>query len=156
MLGEDISRAKYVKAGNHTSPEIWGKYGHLVDPKLLPQELVPKDFDFTPFGASCLQKKKHGISQESMDILVDPYAFPLMAESLSDLPPAFVLTCQLDPLRDEGILYAQRLKQDGVSVEHYQDKHGFHGMMSLNKGLITFQAAVDAIDAIVKFLERKD
>jgi acetyl esterase len=62
------------------------------------------------------------------DLGDDPFAAPLHAESLADLPPAIVLLAGCDPLRDEGRLYARRLGEDGVAVEEHcfaGQPHGF-------------------------------
>lgn len=45
-----------------------------------------------------------------------PYASPFHAEDLSGLPPAYVLTCGADPLRDDGAVYVARLREAGVAV----------------------------------------
>jgi acetyl esterase len=63
----------------------------------------------------------------------NPYAFPLVACSHADLPPATVLTAGFDPLRDEGVAYAEALAEADVSVEHrnYDDAiHGFFTMLA--------------------------
>jgi acetyl esterase/lipase len=49
---------------------------------------------------------------------VSAYAAPLLVASCAQLPPAYVVTVELDPLRDEGQAYAQRLQAAGVAVEH--------------------------------------
>jgi acetyl esterase/lipase len=56
-----------------------------------------------------------------------PYAAPARATDLSGLPPAYVVTCEFDPLRDEGIEYALRLMQAGVPTELHHYPGTFHG-----------------------------
>ncbi|MBL7489430.1 alpha/beta hydrolase [Frankia sp. AgB1.9] len=67
---------------------------------------------------------------------VPAHAAPARAQDLSGLPPAYVSVCEFDPLRDEGIIYAQRLIQAGVSTELHLYPGTFHA------SIIAFTAAV--------------
>jgi acetyl esterase len=47
---------------------------------------------------------------------LNPYASPLLATDHSDLPPALVMSCSADPLRDDAQAYAEKLRAAGVPV----------------------------------------
>jgi acetyl esterase len=72
----------------------------------------------------------------------DPRISPLKAQRLAGLPPAVIHTAECDPLRDEGALYADRLREAGAPVRyrcHSGMIHMFYGL----KDLIPY--AVEAI-----------
>ena len=48
--------------------------------------------------------------------VLDPLASPLLADDLSGLPPAVIVTGDHDPLRDDGSRYAARLGEAGVDA----------------------------------------
>ena len=56
----------------------------------------------------------------------DPKASPLRADNLGNLPPALVVTCEFDPLRDEGIAYAEAMQAAGVAVGQLQCRGQIH------------------------------
>ncbi len=56
----------------------------------------------------------------------DPRVAPLRAADLSGLPPTVIMTCEFDPLRDEGDAYADALTAAGVSVTHLQGRGQIH------------------------------
>ena len=60
-----------------------------------------------------------------------PYASPLRASNLADLPSATVLTAGFDPLRDEGQAYADRLEEAGVPVSRFEYDDMIHGFLTM-------------------------
>ncbi len=65
----------------------------------------------------------------------DPYLFPLAAPDLSGLAPALVMTAEFDPVRDEGIAYAERLSAAGVPVEHVHAEDQMHGFLMVDRAI---------------------
>jgi acetyl esterase len=80
----------------------------------------------------------------------NPYASPLLAEDLTGLPPAVVMTAEFDPLRDEGEAYAKRLEEAGVPVSLTRWEGQFHGSQMMGKLIPEESAAY--LDAVVRAL----
>jgi cation diffusion facilitator CzcD-associated flavoprotein CzcO/acetyl esterase/lipase len=66
----------------------------------------------------------------------DPRVSPLRGK-LAGLPPAFVVTCEFDPLRDEGIAYAEALAAAGVPAKQLQAHGHFHSSFPMVDVVIT-------------------
>jgi acetyl esterase len=48
--------------------------------------------------------------------VTDPRASPLLSENMASLPPAYIMVAGFDPLHDEGVAYAEKLRAAGVKV----------------------------------------
>ncbi|MFD6392105.1 alpha/beta hydrolase [Nocardia sp. NPDC060259] len=75
----------------------------------------------------------------------DHLAAPLRAESLHGLPPALILTAEVDPIRDDAEAYAARLQGDGVPVSLIRYPGVFHGFFT---EIGVFAQAKQAIDEV--------
>lgn len=82
------------------------------------------------------------------------YIAPLLAEDLSNLPPAYVITAENDVLRDEGLFYAERLKDAGVKVETIIESGLVHGYFT---NMAVFPERIkQSISRFAKFLSEID
>lgn len=75
----------------------------------------------------------------------DPRASPLLASDLSGLPPAVVVTAELDPLRDDGEAYAEALAAAGVPVARRRYDALVHGFFGMGQFSNTAESAVSAV-----------
>ncbi|CAH6789248.1 Nceh1 [Phodopus roborovskii] len=95
------------------------------------------------------------ITQEIPQLL-DATSSPLIAdeEVLQDLPKTYILTCEHDVLRDDGIMYAKRLESAGVNVtlDHFED--GFHGCMIFTSWPTNFSVGIRTRNSYIKWLDQ--
>lgn len=83
----------------------------------------------------------------------NPFASPLRAPDLSGLPPATVLTCGFDPLRDEGLAYADRLEEADVDVTVRNYPDAIHAFVSFPQLARALEARADLVDDLLAALE---
>ncbi|KAK7127672.1 hypothetical protein R3I93_020298 [Phoxinus phoxinus] len=149
-LNGNTSVSQQILEGKHVPAELKRHYKKWLDPDNLPPQFR-KGAISPPVIANHDADVYHIVKQG-----LDPEFSPLLAEDkvLHLNPPAFVLTCEFDVLRDDGILFQKRLKDVGVDVtwEHLSD--GFHGIISFfNQGWMTFESSQRGMDSIVRYVK---
>uniref|UniRef100_A0AAY4ERY0 Alpha/beta hydrolase fold-3 domain-containing protein n=1 Tax=Denticeps clupeoides TaxID=299321 RepID=A0AAY4ERY0_9TELE len=148
-LNGDMSVCQDVLEGRHVPAELMLRYRKWLSPDNLPAEFRARGF---------CQQTPPGHDGEVYHIIkagLEPEVSPLLAEDdvVRSTPPAFILTCEYDVLRDDGILYAKRLKDLGVPVTWQHIPDGFHGIINFRKGWLSFPSAERALDSVVRYLE---
>ncbi|XP_051528866.1 arylacetamide deacetylase-like 4 [Myxocyprinus asiaticus] len=149
-LSGDTSVSQELVEGKHVPAELKLHYKKWLDPTNLPPQIRER---------AKSQQVISGHNAEVYHIIkqgLDPEISPLLAEDdvLCSTPPTFVLTCEFDVLRDDGILYQKRLKDLGVDVTWQHIYDGFHGIVSFfNKGWLTFPSSQKVLDSIVSYVK---
>uniref|UniRef100_A0A8C3HR78 Neutral cholesterol ester hydrolase 1 n=2 Tax=Emydidae TaxID=8476 RepID=A0A8C3HR78_CHRPI len=91
---------------------------------------------------------------QEIPALLDIRAAPLLAEKeiFQLQPKTYILTCENDVLRDDGIMYAKRLESTGVEVtlDHFDDC--FHGCMIFTIWPTNFSSGHRTRDSYIKWL----
>ncbi|XP_062438250.1 arylacetamide deacetylase isoform X2 [Rhea pennata] len=121
----DSSLREAMASNRHVPAESSHLFQFVNWSKLLPEELKKGHVYTSPvYGSSNLGKKYPGF--------LDPRAAPLLVEDakLRGLPLTYVLTCEHDLLRDDGVMYVSRLREAGVKVTHNHAKDAFHGAVA--------------------------
>ena len=112
-------------------------------------ELFGQGFFFTREGMEWARANYLGDDPALID---DPRVSPLRNEDLSGVAPALVYTAGFDPLRDEGIAYANKLRAAGVKTIHRNFDSLIHGFVGMGA---VIQAAARAMDDIVAGLRHE-
>jgi acetyl esterase len=156
-LGLDPARVAVGgdSAGGNLAAVLAQRWSADDGPPLCQQVLVYPVVDLTMSQPSYVENAEgYFLTRATMQWFIESYAAPepkdpgcspLHADDLSGLPPAFILTAEFDPLRDEGDLYAARLAEAGVDVEHVRypgQVHPFVGLLGM------VDDAADALDRI--------
>ncbi|MED1470775.1 alpha/beta hydrolase [Bacillus salipaludis] len=91
---------------------------------------------------------------QSDEYAEDYHAAPITAPDLSGLPPAFIITAEFDPLRDEGELYGEKLRETGVSAVIRREKGLIHGFFNLFSLIDSKEDILNTYEAIGEFLNK--
>ncbi len=78
----------------------------------------------------------------------EEYASPILAKDFTNLPRAYIETCEFDSLSDEGNLYAKILKENNIPVELSQIEGGIHGFDFIQNTKLTKDAIIRRSNAL--------
>lgn len=151
-LGADPSLLHSMLMNNHTAKNQKALSKHR--PKFDWRTLLSPEFQkhYKPV----IHLKGSPKILKNIPALLDTRAMPLLAEEqiLQKTPRAYVLICEHDVLRDDGLMYARRLEQAGVlvTIDHIAD--GFHGILSVAFGPIHFSVGERAFQNFISWLSK--
>jgi acetyl esterase len=104
-------------------------------------QLLDCPVSYIPYTTNSYKKFKRGYFLEETEMqfgvksylpnasdYINPLAMPYYEKTLTGLPPAFVVTCEFDPLRDSGRDYAKNLTTAGIPTIHKEMKGMLHCM----------------------------
>ena len=109
----------------------------------------------TPMWNSTLSKKVGPIMNPDPSATPLAYRSPVEAESHADLPPAYVEAAEFDCLHDDGVLYAQLLRNAGIEVEFHEAKGTMHGFDTVFHAPTTQKMIAKRIAYMKKMFEGK-
>uniref|UniRef100_W5M5V1 Arylacetamide deacetylase-like 4 n=1 Tax=Lepisosteus oculatus TaxID=7918 RepID=W5M5V1_LEPOC len=148
-LNGDTSVIPDVLEGNHVPADLKLKYRKWLSPDNLPAECKARRF--VPKVVSSYDGEVYDVVKGGLE----PAVSPLLAEDaiVRKMPPMFILTCEYDVLRDDGILFKKRLEDLGVPVTWQHVSDGFHGIINLSNGWLSFPSSRLGLDSIVNYVK---
>ncbi|XP_010879956.1 arylacetamide deacetylase-like 4 [Esox lucius] len=151
-LNGDTSVCQDVLEGNHIPAEMRLAFKKWLSVEHLPPECSLRSYSQLVHSALDYNGEVYHVIKDGLN----PEVSPLLAEDavVCLTPPAFILTCEYDVLRDDGILYRKRLLDLGVEVTWHHVPDGFHGLLDFfKKGWLTFPIATQLVDSVVSYVK---
>ena len=162
-LGIDASRIAIggdSAGGNLSAAACLGLRGHGVQPAfqllIYPATIMWQDTASYHVNGSGYMLTKESIAYYTENYLrnredaKDWRASPQLAESHAGLPPAFVMTAGFDPLRDEGLMYADALSKAGVSAQYICFERQIHGFITMGRIMQEANTAVTLCASVLR------
>ena len=162
-LGIDASRIAIggdSAGGNLSAAACLGLRGQVVQPAfqllIYPATIMWQDTASYHANGTGYMLTKESIAYYTENYLrnredaKDWRASPQLAKSHADLPPALVMTAGFDPLRDEGLMYADALSNAGVPTQYICFERQIHGFITMGRIMQEANTAVTLCASVLK------
>lgn len=142
-----------VFSNGHTSGMDKDRFSQFVNVNLLPVKFMEHNLS----KVSLLNDTTGRFSRLS-DILLSKELSPLLVddETLMRTTPAntILVTAELDILRDDGFIYAERMRRVGKRIEHVHYDNMFHGVLNLIFGPLEFRQSRVLLNDVSKAIQK--
>ena len=127
--GGNLAAATAILARDRKGPQLAGQilFYPITDCRLRTESML-KHKDSPMLNEKMLSFYVKNYAREPKDIL-SPLFSPALSTDLSRLPPALIISSELDPLSDDGKLYADALNASGTKANALTVKGAYHGFM---------------------------
>jgi acetyl esterase/lipase len=168
-VSEELS--EILRTNLHTlliESDLKKKLESFTDHKMIPEqykagkgyyesyELIANEHIFpeTLGSTSVLNTDKN--LRESLRKLFSADLSPGLAEpeNLIGLPKALFISCEVDPIKDHGLIYAERLRKSGVNVHVHFYENCFHGSVTLTSKDSGFKSSRNILKDLIHFLKK--
>uniref|UniRef100_A0A8C9UKM5 Alpha/beta hydrolase fold-3 domain-containing protein n=1 Tax=Spermophilus dauricus TaxID=99837 RepID=A0A8C9UKM5_SPEDA len=149
-LAIDLSWKGAMLKGACIPRDFWKKYRKWLSSDNLPKRFRSKDQQpetLAPFNEAAYLETKHILDVEHAALIAED-------KIIAQLPEAFLVSCEVDMVRDDSLLYKKRLEDQGVRVTWYHVEDGFHGCLVLfDKKLFSFPCSLNIMNALVNYIK---
>ncbi|XP_034260673.1 arylacetamide deacetylase-like 4 [Pantherophis guttatus] len=128
-FNKPTSLADSILKSSHVPEATRLKYQKWLSADNIPEQFKARGYTPPEPSSSHFNPRLH---EEIKEMLTETCS-PLLTEDavISKLPQTFLLTCEYDVLRDDGLLYMKRLTDNRVPVTWSHVEKGLHGMVLL-------------------------
>jgi len=128
LLGNNDRQEDFMN-NDHVSPAVKQMKVPYIDVSQLPSKYL------VGYERPSVETGNETMWNELKHKLLNPYFSPLLAQRLDGLPLTYLFTAEHDALRDDGFLYAYKLRKSGVKLEHVHSEIGFHACLTVLRTL---------------------
>jgi len=136
-------RIEAYRNNEHVSPAIKQMKVPYIDVSQLPSKYL------VGYERPSVETGNEMMWNELKHKLLNPYFSPLIAQHLDGLPLTYLFTAEHDALRDDGFLYAYRLRESGVKLKHVHSEISIHACLTF---LRTLPEVDEIFRGITKFI----
>ncbi|XP_015675866.1 arylacetamide deacetylase-like 3 [Protobothrops mucrosquamatus] len=152
-LNKSTSFVNELLKSSHVPKATRLKYQKWLNANNIPEQFKVRGYREQDHALSSFNPQLH---EEMKEMLSETFS-PLLAEDavVCKLPQTFLLTCEFDVLRDDGLLYMKRLIDNAVPVTWSHVENGMHGIMALfGYDILSFPSAKRIVHDVTDFIRR--